>query len=223
VAHIRRSLLPGVHVVVARRLTGSAVTTPVLTLDGHSIADSTQIIAALEESWPEPSLYPADEQERSRALELEEYFDEELGPHVRRAVYHVLLAHPGLVMPLFLHGQRLPARVLLWTAFPLLRLMIKQRLTVTEPTALDSRERTLAAMARLERELGPSGYLVGDRFTVADLTAASLLYPIVLPPQFPYPTVTELPADARELLDALSRRPAGRWVAEMYARHRVAG
>jgi glutathione S-transferase len=222
VAHVRRSLLPGVHVVVARRLTGSAITTPVLTLDGHSIADSTRIIAALEERWPEPSLYPADEQERYRALELEDYFDEELGPHVRRAVYHILLAHPELVLPLFLHGQRLPARVFLRSTFPLLRLVIKQRLTVTEPVALDSRERTVAAMDRLARELGPSGYLVGDRFTVADLTAASLLYPVVLPPQFPYPTVNELPGEARELLDTLSRHPAGQWVTEMYARHRVA-
>jgi glutathione S-transferase len=36
------------------------------------------------------------------------------------------------------------------------------------------------------RQLQPSGYLVGDRFTIADLTLASLLAPAVAPEQFPY-------------------------------------
>ena len=41
-------------------------------------------------------------------------------------------------------------------------------------------------MDRLESELGPSGYLVGDRFTVADLTAASLFTPLLCPPERPF-------------------------------------
>ena len=42
-----------------------------------------------------------------------------------------------------------------------------------------------AALDRLESELGVSEYLVGEEFTVADLTAASLFYPLVLPPEGP--------------------------------------
>jgi len=75
-------------------------------------------------------------------------------------------------------------------------------------------------MDRLEDEIQPSGYLVGDSFTVADLTAAALFYPVVRPPEFPYPSVTDRPAGAREFLDPLGRRPGGAWVAEMYRRHR---
>ena len=81
VPHVRRTLLPGLHVLKAKRLTGDTSTTPVLTLDGRSIGDSTRIIAALEERWPRPPLYPEDQALRRRALELEEFFDEELGPH----------------------------------------------------------------------------------------------------------------------------------------------
>ena len=72
------------HAWKAERLTGDTSTTPVLTLDGQSIGDSTRIIAALEERWPQPPLYPQDAARRQRALELEEFFDEELGPHIRR-------------------------------------------------------------------------------------------------------------------------------------------
>ena len=43
----------------------------------------------------------------------------------------------------------------------------------------------VAAFDRIERELGSGEYLVGDDFSVADLAAASLLYPIVAPAEGP--------------------------------------
>jgi glutathione S-transferase len=219
IPHLRRSLLPGVHAIQARRLTG-ADTTPVLTLDGRSIGDSTSIIAALESRWPRPALYPDDPDQRARALELEEFFDEELGPHIRRAVYHVLLDHPELVVPLFINGQPPAARCLIRAAFPVLNVAMRRALTITPQAAADSEAKTIAAMDRLEAELGPSGYLVGDSFSVADLTAAALFYPIVRPETFPYPAITEVPEQARDLLDSLAARPGGRWVGNMYERHR---
>ena len=57
-----------------------------------------------------------------------------------------------------------------------------------------------AALDRLEAELQPSGYLVGERFSVADLTAAALLAPVVLPPEFPYRPPGPLPAPAGDAL-----------------------
>jgi glutathione S-transferase len=220
VPHLRRSLLPAVHAVVAQRLTGEP-TTPVLTLDGRSIGDSTRIIAAIEERWPDPPLYPQDPSQRRRALELEEFFDEELGPHIRRASYQELLSRPDVLVPLFAQGQPLPARMLVRTAFPLLRTRMRRKLDINPDAAQESRAKTEAAMDRLEDEIQPSGYLVGDSFTVADLTAAALFYPVVRPPEFPYPSVSEPPAGAREFLDPLASRPGGRWVAEMYRRHRI--
>jgi glutathione S-transferase len=222
VQHVRRSLLPGYHVWKTTRLTGDTSTTPVLTLDGTSIGDSTQIIAALEERWPEPALYPADAEQRRRALDLEEFFDEELGPHIRRGLYHELLPHSRLVTPLFTHGQPLVLRMVLRAAFPVLRVAMRSNFGITDEAAAASRDQTVAVLDRLERELSPSGYLVGDAFTVADLTAASLLYPLAFPPEYPYPMVArnDLPASARAFLDSLADRPGVRWVAEMYRRHR---
>ena len=59
-------------------------TLPVIDLDGGRIVDSTKIIEALERSQPEPALYPADPDERRRALELEDFFDEHAGHDMRR-------------------------------------------------------------------------------------------------------------------------------------------
>jgi glutathione S-transferase len=85
--------------VKAKRLSGDTWTAPVPTLDERSIGDSTRTIAEIEEHWPQQSLYPEDAVQRRRALELAEFFDEELGPHVRRACYHELLRYPELVLP----------------------------------------------------------------------------------------------------------------------------
>jgi len=224
VPHVRRPLLPGAHLLVARRLTGGACeTTPVLTLEGRSIGESSQIIAELERRWPEPALYPAADDERARALELERFCDAEIAPHIRRAAYEHLLARPDLLVPAFIHDQPPAARALVRGVFPLLRVAIRSRFRVNARTAAESRGRVLGAVERLERELGAGSgeYLVGERFSVADLTAASLLYPIVRPAAFPYP-IPEIPAGAGEFMDALASRPIGAWVARMYERHRAA-
>lgn len=72
VGHERRAPMPGYHIGVALLLTrGRHYTFPVLELDGRRIGDSTAIIAALEERYPQPPLYPSDPAERERALELE--------------------------------------------------------------------------------------------------------------------------------------------------------
>jgi glutathione S-transferase len=224
VPHIRRTLLPGLHAVKTKRLTGDTSTAPVLTLDGRAIGDSTQIIAAIEEQWPQPPLYPEDPTQRRRALELEQFFDEELGPHIRRAFYHELLPHPELVVPLFTDGQPAASRALLRAGFPILRIAMRRRFEIDAKAAANSRAKMVAAMDRLEREISPSGYLVGDSFTVADLTAAALFYPVPRPAAFPYAMVADddLPDSWRGFLDSLARRPGGQWLAQIYRRHRGA-
>src|SRR5207237_6707565 len=83
VPHVRRAAVPGLHRDTARGLSGGS-TFPVLVLDGEAISDSTRIIAALEERYPEPPLYSAEPEARRRALALEDHFDEELGLYTRR-------------------------------------------------------------------------------------------------------------------------------------------
>jgi glutathione S-transferase len=221
IPHVRRSLPPGLHVVIAKRKWGGA-TTPFLTIGDEGIGDSTRIIAALEQRWPEPALYPEDADDRRRALELEEFFDEELGPHIRRALYMELLLRSDLLLPLFTHGQRPAVRAAIRATFPVLRVGMRRYFEIDEESSAYSREKMRTVLDRLEHELDGAQYLVGDSFTVADLTAASLFYPLVLPPEYPYPTLdAPPPGRAQEFIAELEDRPGVAWVAEMYRRHRL--
>ncbi len=84
VAHRRRVLGPD-YLIRAWRATGQGKL-PILRLDSQAIADSTRIIAALEDRYPNQPLYPQDAAARQIALALEDDLDETLGPAARAAI-----------------------------------------------------------------------------------------------------------------------------------------
>lgn len=219
VPYERRTLLPGLHLPRVWWMTRQKLL-PVLQVDGDAVADSTCIIAALERRWPEPPLYPPEHRDRQRALELEEVCDTELGPHVRRALFHELLDDAAFVGALFAGGESRAMQSVFRTAFPLLRAAMRADMAIDAAGAARSRDRVAAALDRLAPAIGPAGHLVGDRFTVADLAAAALLSPLVMPPEFPYPWPDGLPAGAARWRDSLAGHPVLRWAAETYRRHR---
>jgi glutathione S-transferase len=221
VPHLRQTLLPGFHAPRIKKLTGQT-TVPVLELDGEVVFDSTRIIAALERLRPEPALYPADERDRRRALELEDFFDEELGPHIRRAAFHAMLPFPGFVAGFFGGEAGVAKRLVFRAAVTAFRSALKRDMHIDDASAAHGRAKTVAAFDRLERELGPSGYLVGDRFSVADLTAAALFSPLVRPPEFPYAAPTPMPEPVERWRRSLAERSGWQWVLETYRRHRGA-
>jgi glutathione S-transferase len=219
IRHVRRSLLPGLHIPRVLWMTGQK-SLPVLLLDGRALADSTRIIAALEAWRPDPPLYPADPAELRRALELEEFFDEELGPYIRRSLFHDLLPRTDYTAaliatdfpPLVQHAYR--------AIFPAIRVVMRLDMGIDETGAALGRDRIVMALDRIEAELRPSGFLVGDRFSVADLAAAALLSPLITPPEYPYASPGPLPEPAASFRATLTNRRAFAWACDMYRRYR---
>jgi len=224
VEHERRAPLPGMHMAVALWLTrGAQKTMPVMRLDGRNIGDSTAIIAALERRYPDPPLYPADPEQRRRALELEEFFDEELGPHIRLLVFHELIREPAIFAEVA--SETLPRAMSRTKALngAYARVFTSLRFGANSDSAAEAATtKVVAAMDRLDAELEASGgeYLAGDRFSVADLTAASLFYPLVSPEEGPLPADRPSPPAFERFRDKLRGRPGYAWVEETFRRHR---
>jgi len=214
--------MPGAHIPVAQWLTrGRHYTVPVIEIDGERIGDSTAIIAALEKLQPEPALYPSSTAERQRALALEEWFDEELGPYVRRLVFHELLRDPERFAELGAHTAPTAFRVMGPAGRRVMQAMIGRRYNArSDEEAAKALEKVQAGFDYLETELGTGEYLVGGTFTVADLTAASLLYPLVLPPEA-YVAIERMPEPIEDLRMQLRERRGYQWVEEMFHRHRA--
>ncbi len=222
IRYVPHLLLPGKHMEVARRLTGRT-TVPILVLDGKAIPDSTHIIAALEEAFPNRPLYPRDSAQRARALELEEFFDEELGPHIRRIVVAACLPHTVYMAHLFDSEAPFVSRWLYRGVMHFVKGRLAQRMKTDAASVEHSWQKVEAAVARLEHEIQPGGYLAGDAFGVADLTAAAMLSVGVLPPGFPCLPRKTPPAAVQAISERLQQHPkCWHWVRDIYARHRAA-
>lgn len=222
VEHRRHSPVPGAHMVVAFWLTrGAHYTFPVLSIDGRRIGDSTAIIAALEELHPEPPLYPLDIGERRRALELEEFFDEELGPYVRQVAWYEFGNDRERFAELM--EQTAPAPIARFSgataAYARAYTSLRFRAGNAEAAEL-GRAKVLAALDRLEAELGDNEYLVGESFSVADLTAASLFYPVAVPEEGPLTSDSPSAKGFEAFREPLLERLGIKWVREMFRRHR---
>ena len=216
-----RTPFPGLHMPLALWLTrGRGYTVPVIDIEGERIGDSTAIIAALEERRPEPRLYPGAAAQRCRALSLEDWLDEELGPYVRRFVFHSLMNDPDCFAEI---GAQIAPRAfdaIGPTGRRCVEAMIVRRYRAHDDAAAESAlARILAGFDRLEAELGAGDYLAGDAFSVADLTAAALLYPLVRPPEATL-TIARMPEPVETLQAQLRTRRGYRWVEEMFRRHR---
>jgi glutathione S-transferase len=221
IPHRRRAILGGFHPLITAIVTrGRHQTVPALSIDGVGIGDSSAIIAELERRFPERPLYPADPEERRRALELEELFDEELGPYLRRAAYHDLTSDPEALKELVLLQTPWATERTAGLFGPAITAFLDARFSIrSERKAEEARAKVLAALDRLEAELDGNDFLVGDRLTVADITAASLLYGLVLPPNGPW-RPKHLPPGWQAINEELRERPGLAWVRRMYADHR---
>ncbi|HEX4335629.1 MAG TPA: glutathione S-transferase [Polyangiaceae bacterium] len=216
-----RNVLPGVHMFINKQL-ATGRTVPVLIDEGRAIGDSTAIALHLESRYPDASLLAAPASERARILETETYFDDTLGPAVRRWVYGHALNAPGMVRSLFFRGYGALGRAAGRFVTPVLEREIRRLYRINDAGVEEASRQIDAAVERLEQQIdgNPDRYLVGDRLTLADLTAASLLGPLVAPPGSPWAGEYALPAPIPPRREALRARPAGKWVAARYAKDR---
>jgi len=219
IPHRRHSVMPG----WPRSLWMSRGdrTLPVLDLDGTRVMDSTRIIAALEERIPDPALYPEDPEERRRALDLEDFFDEHSGHDMRRVGFWEARQDLPFALRFMTTDQSPVAAALgrggLRAAFPFVWRYMNSRYAFDEEAVERSRGTLAAALDRIEAERDGHDHLVGETFTVADLTAASLLYPLVWPPEFQY----DLPERTSwDLIEPVRDHPALGWIRETWRRHR---
>lgn len=220
VPHVRRSLLPGPHAPVALWHTRQTAT-PILALDGRWIAGSAAIVAALDERFPTPPLRPTAPEARVEARTIEARFDDGFVPRMRRAALAALMTDPDYMCGLFGEGQGRLALRFFRAAFPVSRIVIAKGNGIDGPAAIDDGKRACGeALDFVAQTTARTGYLVGDRFTHADLAAAAGLAMVFPPPGSPMEGPGSRPTASQALVDAHVGHPAIAWLGRIYAEHR---
>lgn len=164
---------------------------------------------------------PKDKNEHQACLEIERIMDKKLGENIRRILYHRLLAHPDFIRYCFTHTMPGLKKLLFRLLYPILRPMIYQSYVTSTSKVEQARREFDLAMAELEQKLKSRQYLVGDQFTRADLSVASMLSWLVMPPEHPFPW-REIPdPQVLKFYDKYRDHPVSDWVLKMYRQHRL--
>jgi len=212
-----RNLLPGLHIKrvmsIARR-----PEVPVLTDNEHVIQNSAHIIDYLDKTFADNRLTPIDEKVRSESLEWEKFVDKEIGPNIQVYFYYYLLECPDLLIPVFTHNGPWYGKIVMKLMFPKLRLKMLSFMKINEKSAALAKQKIKRAIDKINTHLNGRQYLTGNEFSRADLAAAALLAPLILPEEYALDWPSPMPAELQNTMDEWYHDL--HWVRRMYKEHR---
>ena len=220
-AYAEDGWVPGLH--LAAILPRRAQTTPVLVTGGATLRGS-DVILDHGIAHGAGALMPADTREREDVARWLRIADTRLAPASRRWYYSWALADGSLLAAMARVGVPGWQRAAVAGALPAIAALVRRRFSVDARTRRESAERAAEVFAEADRAR-PAGspYLVGDRFTAADLAFAALAAPMVLPDAYGPPgalTIRDVPSAMRAEVERLREEPCARAVLTVYARHR---
>jgi glutathione S-transferase len=111
-------------------------------------------------------------------------------------------------------------RSLFALSFPAIRRVMRDKMNISAETASEAERRFLLAFDRLDEALERGPFLVGNRFSRADLAACALLWPLCRPGESESEVEALLPSTVWALRKQLQHRRFYRWVLERYQEHR---
>ena len=221
IAYRLQHTVPGLNRVIAKRLGAAAGSLPFLAAADGVIAGSGAII-----DWGESRRAPGRASlagsDPVEVLTLERRLDQVAGVHIRRYYYSdALLSDPASVRPIFSRDLALLPRLAVTPGWGKIVPKMIAGMDLGPAQGVHSRERLLGELDWLDGLLADGrAYLTGDTFTRADLTAASLLAPLVNPPQHPTYAGLAMPPALEADIAGWRTRPVLQWVSRVYAANR---
>jgi glutathione S-transferase len=216
-----RHVMPGTNRGIARKLGATSGSLPFLQTGDGVVAGSDAII-----DWGEAQRTPASTSlagaDPAAVRALEKRLDDVTGVHIRRFYYSdALLSDPASVRPIFSRDLPLLPKIALTLGWSKIVPRMIRLMDLGLAQGLQSRDIVLGELDWLDEMLrGGRPYLTGDRFTRADITAASLLAPLVSPAKHPSYSGLALPEALAKTISGWQDRPVLAWVRRVYGERR---
>lgn len=214
------AVLPGTHPPTMLRLAGQKCT-PVLKTSNRLLKSSTDILEWANTESPAQKLYGHTPEQTQQIKTLVAEFDA-IGVHTRRAYFYELLQCGGYAADLFSTGYSDRTRAIYKATFAITKTVMRLDMAINKSSAAESRKITKEALNSIVQKTQQGRYLVGDSFSAADLTAATVLGVCVLPDEYPVTVPQPYPQPLQHWLDRWAEHPATTWVKNIYRDHRPA-
>lgn len=212
---------PFFHIVKALIKSKKATTVPIIEFGDIIVQDSTNIILLLEREWSGFRLLPKDPDQRQQVLIIEERADQ-LGKHIVRYFYGPLLENQSAFVSVWGWNSSPATKKILHLLFPMLKHMLVQSLNLSNEGRKESALKIEEMMAWLDEQVSDGRlYLVGDQLSIADISVASMLSPIVCPGEHPVYSSDAFTGSTGELNQIYKDRAGYQWVRKLYREHRI--
>ena len=222
--YVEQPHLQLVHILAARQAGGGSTVPVFVTDEGDALGESAAILRWADERVPDDRrLYPPGELGLEAAA-VEARLDRGLGPDGRLWLYHETLPVVRELEPWALAGIPRWERRLFRAGAPALGFALRRFLGVDAHSAATALERVEDVFDEMAGRLSDGRpFLLGERFTAADLTFASLAAPALLPTAYgsPLPPPSVLPESTARVVNRLRAHPAGLFADRLYAEERA--
>lgn len=212
-------VVPGLHLLTIPKLAPNS-SVPVLIDGGTTVQNADQIIDYLEAKCPQPTLSVATLADAEHARKLELDMDQRIGANLRQILYARLLDYPQYLRHCFTCGMPWHKRLAFLAVASKLRRRIHAGYVKSDTAVAAAREEFDVAMAELETRLNGEPYLFGEQFSRADLSIATMLSLLALPPEHPFPYGDIPDPKLRIFYDEHRDHPVCNWAQEIYRKHR---
>tara|TARA_Y100001934_G_scaffold261896_1_gene335775 strand:+ start:1214 stop:1996 length:783 start_codon:yes stop_codon:yes gene_type:complete len=208
---------------IPARLAGGGATVPILVSEGGEVLRNSSEIVHWVDTVAQLGLYPEDPELRREVEMLEHEFDSELGPHSRLWMYQHFLRRKDLAVRYAGYGTPKWQQKSIGVMFGCVAWFIRRRFSITEEQANKSLLQAKEQMDRVAKRIEDgSRYLVGERFSAADLSFACMAVPLVFPPNYgvPLPGIEEFPSACVKVVEQYRQHPAGQFALRLFREHR---
>lgn len=215
-------LAPGKHRLLAKKLAAAKSSLPIMVVDDLLVQGSSEIINWAEENKTTEGKTLAPEGDATVAMEIEKRLDDLMGVHVRRYFYsEALVEYPRSVRSIFTQDLKGLNKLVTSLSWSVVRKIMIKGMDLGYEQHFDSRKIVSQELDWIDGLLADGkSFIVGDKFSRVDITAASLLSPLAQPAQHPTYTNIEMPPRVSADCQSWEDRSCLRWTDKIYGEYR---
>ncbi|MCC5813149.1 MAG: glutathione S-transferase, partial [Leptospira sp.] len=190
-------LTPGEHIAVVKEFAPESYV-PVLRGENFLVQGSSEIVEYAKNHGQIPSV------DWDQEFSLMQKIDNEIGYPIQPIVYSYLLEREDVVARMFASAPNQPVT---FPNYKLIVLGLKRRYKITDANIQERKETLKKGVEFLNSEYSQKPFLVGNKLTIADITAASLISPLIFPKEHPnasWFTGVDFPPSMKEWIAELS-------------------
>jgi glutathione S-transferase len=197
-------------------------TLPFIEVGRETIQDSTRILHWLHEHRQPFPVMPADEEQRRDAMTIEDLVDD-VGFDIIRFMYATLADYPADLVRLWGWSATPFTRFALRSIMPTTKYLMRYNIGFTADEQARGIERIDRVMDALDAKLSDGReFLVGEQLSIADISAASILAPTLMPPEHPLYSCDAFVRRLGEHGKQFEHHPSYQWMRRIYREYRFA-